>query len=206
MSDPTALKIAIEVLLVPSEVRLFRARPLPEGVVTLLRVASGDVEAERAAAAALDRSREVVRSAATFFIEQVLFAPHADAYRVLGANVQASADELRRNVGLLMKWVHPDVDARDERSIYVGRVTSAWNDLKSPERRAAYDEAQRVQRERHESRLTASKAASRGRRNRNPLTDRGRGGLRSIRRWDRVALWRRAFAVLLGRRAKSPAG
>ena len=52
----------------------------------------------------------MVRLAATFFIEQILFAPHADSYRVLGASPQASASELRRNVALLLRWLHPDLD------------------------------------------------------------------------------------------------
>ena len=80
-----------------------------------------------------------MRQAATFFIEQILFAPESDSYRVLGASPQASASELRRNVALLLRWLHPDLDPRGERSIFIGRVTAAWNDLKTPERRAAYD-------------------------------------------------------------------
>jgi hypothetical protein len=144
MSGKTALKTAIDLKLVPSQVRFLQSGPLPDGVVTLLRIASGDEEVERAAAEVMGRSRAFVRSAATFFIEQILFAPGADSYRVLGANAQAPAGELRQHVGLLMRWLHPDLDPQGERSIYSGRVTAAWNDLKTPERRAAYDEAQRT--------------------------------------------------------------
>ncbi len=60
-----------------------------------------------------------MRQAATFFIEQILFAPNADSYRVLGASTSASAGELRRNVALLLRWLHPDLDPRSERSIFV---------------------------------------------------------------------------------------
>jgi len=140
MSDKMALKVAIDLMHVPSQVRLLRSEPLPDGVLTLLRIAAGDAEAEGVAATATDRSREVVQRAATFFIEQVLFAPNTDSYRVLGANAQASTAELRRNVALLMRWLHPDLDNRGERSVFVSRVTDAWNNLKTPERRAAYDE------------------------------------------------------------------
>lgn len=146
MSDKMALKIAIDLMHVPSQVRLLRAEPLPDGVLVLLRIAAGDAEAEQAAAALIDRSRDVVRQAATFFIEQILFAPNADSYRVLGAGPQANAAELRRNVALLLRWLHPDLDPQAERSIFAGRVTAAWNDLKTPERRAAYDEALRDKR------------------------------------------------------------
>lgn len=146
MSDRMALKVAIDLMHVPSQVRLLRSRPLPDGVLILLRIAAGDAEAEATAAATIDRSREVIRQAAAFFIEQILLAPDADSYRVLGADPQASAVELRRNVGLLLRRLHPDLDPKGERSIFAGRVTAAWNDLKTPERRAAYDVARRDKR------------------------------------------------------------
>lgn len=139
MSDRMALKAAIDLMLVPSQVRFVRAEPLPEGLLWLLRIAAGDEQAERAAAVLMDRSREVVRRAATFFIEQILFAPDADSYQVLGANPQASNGELRRNMALLLRWLHPDLDPRGERSVFIDKVTASWNDLKTPERRAAYD-------------------------------------------------------------------
>jgi hypothetical protein len=139
MLDRMALKIAIDLMHVPSQVRLFRSEPLPDGVLMLLRIAAGDEEAETMAVDLTGRSREIVRQATTFFIEQILFAPEADSYRALGANPQASPSELRRNVALLLRSLHPDVDHRGERSIFVGRVTTAWNNLKTPERRTAYD-------------------------------------------------------------------
>ena len=139
-----AVRNAIDLLLVPSRVRQLRAQPLPDDVVILLRIAAGDIEAETAAATSVDRSRDVIKRSATFFIEQILFAPHADSYRVLGADPQASAAELRRNVALLLRWLHPDLDHKGERSTFVGRVTAAWNDVKTTERRVAYDEARRL--------------------------------------------------------------
>ena len=143
MSGGIALKIAIDLLHVPSQVRLHRSGALPDGVLVLLHIVAGDSEAERAAAVATDRSPEVVRRAAAFFVEQILFAPEADSYRVLGAIPQATSADLRRNLGLLLRWLHPDLDPQGERAIFVGRVTAAWNDLKTPERRAAYDRARR---------------------------------------------------------------
>ena len=144
MSDRMALRIAIDLMHVPSQVRLLRSEPLPDGVETLLRIAAADAEAESVAVAFTGRSGDVVRQAATFFIEQILFAPDADSYRVLGANIQASARELRSNVALLLRWLHPDRDPQGARSIFVSRVTAAWNNLKTPERRAAYDQQLRT--------------------------------------------------------------
>jgi hypothetical protein len=143
MSERMALKTAIDLMHVPSQVRLIRSEPLPDGVLLLLRIAAGDEEADRTAIDLTGRPRETVQRAATFFIEQILFAPSADSYRVLGSNAQANAGELRRNVALLLKWLHPDLDPKGERSVFVGRVTAAWNNLKTPDRRAAYDEQSR---------------------------------------------------------------
>src|SRR5579864_8941785 len=139
MADKMALRVAIDLLHVPSQVRLVRSEPLPRGVPVLLRIAAGEEAAEREAADVTVRSRDVVRRAAAFFIEQILFAPEADSYRVLGADCGAGAGELRRNAGLLLKWLHPDRDRNDPRAVFASRVTGAWNDLKTPERRAAYD-------------------------------------------------------------------
>jgi hypothetical protein len=154
MSEQMALKIAIDLMHVPSQVRLFRSEPLPDGVLLLLRIAAGDEEVERTAADFVGRSRETVRRAATFFIEQILFASDADSYRVLGAVPQASAGELRRNLALLMRWLHPDLDPHGRRSVFLARVTTAWNNLKTPERRAEYDSLWRLSREKSRSRRT----------------------------------------------------
>jgi DnaJ-domain-containing protein 1 len=169
MSGGMALKIAIDLLHVPSRIRLYRSEPLPDDVLTLLRIVAGDTEVERAAATLVDRPPQVVRQAAGFFIEQILFAPDADSYQVLGASPQASSDELRRNVGFLLKWLHPDLDSRSERSIFIGRVTAAWNDLKTPERRAAYDQTRRNVPDRRKSQHRMQRVRSWRHKNRIPM-------------------------------------
>lgn len=134
-----ALRIALDLRHVPSRVHHIRSGPLPEGVPLLLRIAAGDPGAEQQALTAFDRSVLEIREAAEFFIEQILFAPDTNSYRVLGATPDASMAELRRNMALLMRWLHPDTDNQSERGVFVGRVTSAWDDLKTTDRRAAYD-------------------------------------------------------------------
>jgi len=144
MSRVPALKAAVDLLHFPSQAARIRAGPLPEGVPILLRITTGDIEATSQASAAEGRSRETVREAATFFLEQVLLHADADSYRVLGATPEASHAELRRNMTLLLQWLHPDLDCRDARSVFAAKVTCAWDNLKTPERRAAYDRAQRI--------------------------------------------------------------
>jgi hypothetical protein len=191
-----ALKIAIDLMHVPSQVRLLRSEPLPDGVQVLLRIAAGDDEAENSAAALIDRSRDVVRQAATFFIEQIMFAPNTDSYRVLGASPQASGSELRRNVALLLRWLHPDLDPRGERSIFVGRVTAAWNDLKTPDRRTAYDDRLRAVMNQPRSRKAKSRS---GRQGSQAQQNRRMKNAPHTRGANRVGFFRRALSMLLHR-------
>lgn len=139
MGARTALRVAIELFHMPSRVRSARAAPLPPGVILLLEIAAGDAEAEQRAAASTGRPGELVRHAAVFFIEQVMLCQNADSYRVLGADPQTGSGDLRRNMALLVRWLHPDKAADEQRSVFVGRINQAWNDLKTPERRARYD-------------------------------------------------------------------
>ena len=98
MRDGEALRVAIDLLHVPSRVRVLRTEPLPEGVPLLLQIAADDDEAVKHAIAIAGRPQDVVRDAAAFFIEQVLLCREADSYRVLGASPDASTGELRSNM------------------------------------------------------------------------------------------------------------
>jgi hypothetical protein len=140
----TTVRRAVDLLFLPGQAKLIRFDPLPDDVSVLLRIAAGDGEATRQAAISVRQSCEVVRKAAAFFIEQALLFPGADSYRVLGVRPEAPSGELRRNMTLLLRWLHPDLDPMGERSVFAARVTAAWNDLKTPERRAAYDRLRRM--------------------------------------------------------------
>jgi len=141
MTERSALKAALGLLHLPASVRLVRSEPLPPGIETLLRIAAGDDAAETEAARLTERPRPVIREAAAFYIEQVLLCPASDSYRVLGSTSAATPQELRRHMALLLSWLHPDKNASGERAVLAARVTGAWNDLRSPDRRAAYDAA-----------------------------------------------------------------
>src|SRR5688572_3095919 len=148
MVDAAAVKLAIDLMHLPSQARSVRSAPMPEDVLILLRIAAGNEEATRGAAESVGRPQAVVRDAAAFFIEQALLHPGADSYRVLGATPETPYSELRQNMALLLTWLHPDKDRQGERAVFATRVTRAWNDLKTQERRAAYDRSRRVSAER----------------------------------------------------------
>lgn len=146
MNDIAAVRAALDLMHVPSRVRLIRCAPLPDGVCFLLKIAAGDEDARSFASNVTGRSEEMIQSAAGFFVEQALLFPEADSYRVLGATPQSSAQELRQNMAFLLRWLHPDINRLDDRSVFTTRVTRAWEDLKSPERRDAYDAARNFER------------------------------------------------------------
>jgi hypothetical protein len=200
MAGRTALKLAIDLLRVPSQVQLIKSEPLPEGVELLLRIAAGEADAARSAAVTARRSPGTVRRAAALFIEQILFAPNADSYRVLGADAAASAGELQRNAALLFKWLHADRDAHGARAAFVSRLTVAWNDLKTPERRVAYDAQRRAATDPARRKATFSSRSRRKRLARLLARRQARQrDERSASHLGKLGFLRRALAVLLRR-------
>jgi hypothetical protein len=139
MESVQAIKAALSLFHLPARLKAARAEPLPPGVDLLLRAASGDQDALSVACTASERSPDLVRQACVFYVEQVLFSPDSDYYRLLGTSCDASISELRRNMALLLTWLHPDKDVTGERTHLAMRVTAAWDTLRSREQRAAYD-------------------------------------------------------------------
>jgi hypothetical protein len=162
MAEGSAIKTALGVLHLPASLRRVRSEPLPPDVDTLLRIAAGDEDLVADVALRTERPPAVIREAAVFYIEQVLLTPGSDIYRVLGASPEASTQDLRRNMALLMSWLHPDKDLAGDRAVLAARVTAAWNDIRNPNRRAAYDAA--VEAAHAKARSLRSKAAPGGHR------------------------------------------
>lgn len=134
-----ALRAALSLLSAPAQVRAFRKLPLPQDTRLILLIALGDPDSCRDAAEITRRSPDHLMSAASFFIEQILLCPDSDSYRVLGLDHSATTHDLRANMALLMRWAHPDVDRTGKRASLTHRILQAWEDVKTPERRARYD-------------------------------------------------------------------
>lgn len=140
MAEAHALAQALDLLRTPSLAGRYRTATLPSGVSLLIRLAGEDAEAEKEALARCrGRSIETIREAARFYIAQILFDPRADAYRTLGLDSYATREELRSNMALLLRWLHPDKDISGEHAVFVGRIISAWDRLKTEDRRTDYD-------------------------------------------------------------------
>jgi hypothetical protein len=139
-----AIAAALSIFERPQLARLARTRPLPSGVTFLLETAAGDAEALAYAMASTGRSEPTIKQAAEFFVEQILLSPNSDSYRILGGDNKSPEPELRRNMALLMCWLHPDLAQGQtgepfDKSAYATRISQAWECVKTPERRASYD-------------------------------------------------------------------
>lgn len=135
-----ALEWALALLQAPGQRHALRGQPLPVGMERLLAIAAGgDPAALAGAARAFGEPEARLQEAARFYIRQVLFHPEADAYRVLGARPDADADTLKTHHRLLQRWLHPDrISSRDD-AVFATRVNQAWQQLRGPDRRRAYD-------------------------------------------------------------------
>ena len=136
----SALEWALALLHAPGERYVLRQQPLPEGMDRLLGIAAGAMLDDLAEAArAFNQSETHIREAAQFYAREVLFFPQADAYRVLGVAADASVAQIKAHHRLLQHWLHPDRLHNGDDAIFAARVNVAWNRLRNPERRQAYD-------------------------------------------------------------------
>lgn len=189
MHDASAVKAALQLLHMPANVRLVRDAALPDGLVAVLQIASGDGHAIAAAEQSTGRNADTLVEAARFYIEQVLWHPSADHFRVLGADAAASSAVLKRNMALLMTWLHPDTSVTSgPYAPHIARITTAWNDLKTPERRQAY-----------EARLAQQLAeAARQRRHFKARIKANRDRIQRGRR-ARSSIWQRVWSIMVRR-------
>ncbi len=139
VEDFSAVEQARGLLLRPTQLGALRKRALPEGMRTLLRVAAGDEAILETAARRTGDRPEVLREACQFYVQQVLLDDASDSYRTLGANGTTPAVEIKAHYGLLMRWMHPDRNPDGWDVVFADRVTRAWNDLRTSDRRSAYD-------------------------------------------------------------------
>lgn len=146
MTRGDALDQALGLLRAPSRRGALRARPLPPGVTEVLSIAGGSEDSVAAAAARTGYGAPELTEAARFFVQQVLLAEDANAYRVLGVMPDADGAQIRDHHRLLMRWLHPDRSG-DERweSALATRVNTAWAQLRSDVARSAYDDALALQ-------------------------------------------------------------
>ena len=142
MAVEDALGVALALYRQPALVVDWRDRALPPDVELLLRVACREQAALQQARQRSGMSEDEAVEAAVFGVQQLLFGPRADAYRVLGGSIDSTQSQLRQHYRWLIKWLHPDRHDDGWEPVYADRVNLAWQALKTPERRARYDAEQ----------------------------------------------------------------
>ena len=140
-----ALHAALGLAAQPNLIPQARKTAFPVGVPLLLEVAAGERTTIERCSKLTNVSEYRIRAASEFYLEQVLLSDQSNSYRTLGADQSASTADLRRNMALLMRWLHPDASAQRngraeiDRTVFAEKVSGAWENLKSDERRAVYD-------------------------------------------------------------------
>ena len=139
MTQTGALYHALDLASMPVLARVMREQPLPPNVSEVIKIAAGCPETLERAQHLTGQRPEAICEAAKVYLQDVLFVPGADHYRVLGVDRTTPHKEVRQNMHWLMKWLHPDREQSRWESVFAQRVTAAWDGVKSPERRARYD-------------------------------------------------------------------
>lgn len=134
-----ALDQALALHRAPEYLSTIRNLPLPSDLGTLLRIAAGDSEAIVQAAQITDQTPQELREVSIFYLQQLLFADESDSYRVLGVRPDAPDEQIKLHYRWLVRWLHPDRNTDQWESVFADRVNLAWQDLRTPSRRNAYD-------------------------------------------------------------------
>ncbi|HZP65450.1 MAG TPA: DnaJ domain-containing protein [Rudaea sp.] len=135
-----ALEMAMALYRAPRLGIRIQTRALPPDVLDVIRIASGDEVAADEGIAVTGLSRVDLREAAAVYLQQALFCEGADSYRTLGVNRDAPQRQVKEHHRWLIHWLHPDQDRGAELSVFAERVNRAWNDLRTADRRRAYDQ------------------------------------------------------------------
>ena len=136
-----ALHQSIDAFRAPALYLRLREHKLPEGMLLLLRIAAGDSQAIELGQSMSNETGSAVSEAAVMFIQHLMFYPGSSSFRVLGVEPSASDAQIKEHYRWLVRWLHPDRNADEWDAVYAERVTLAWQDLRTPDRRLAYEES-----------------------------------------------------------------
>src|SRR5262249_4361395 len=117
---------------------------IPPNIIELMRIAAAFPDACQAAVAQTGQPTPVVIEAARFYLQQVLFRPEADCYRILGLEPIASRATARTHMRLLLQWLHPDYNNNSLDAVYAERVLRAWREVSASDWRAPSNSSART--------------------------------------------------------------
>jgi hypothetical protein len=106
-----------------------RSMRLPEGLTFLLQILSGEREARVEAQRVTRLDEDEIVSIVEFYVLQVMLFRGASSRRILGVEPGAERSQIRRHMGYLMSWLHPDREASPWRVVFARRVLDAWRQI-----------------------------------------------------------------------------
>ena len=113
----------------PRLARVMRSMRLPEGLTFLLRILSGEREALVEAQRMTRLDEDAIVSIVEFYVLQVMLFRGASSRRILGVEPGAERSQIRRHMGYLMSWLHPDREASPWRVVFARRVLDSWHQI-----------------------------------------------------------------------------
>jgi hypothetical protein len=124
-----ALEAALALSRAPNMVRLLRRQPLPTGITLLLQMLAGDAHAlnEATCLTGLDENEAI--AVVELYILRVMLFRGASPRRILAVEEDAERGQIRRHMGYLMGWLHPDKSGNTWRVAFSRRVLEAWRQV-----------------------------------------------------------------------------
>ena len=126
-----ALESAITLWRAPRLARVMRSMRLPEGLTFLLRILSGERQALVEAQHMTRLDEGAIISIVEFYVLQVMLFRGASSRRILGVGPGAERSQIRRHMGYLMSWLHPDREASPWRVVFARRVLDSWHQIET---------------------------------------------------------------------------
>jgi hypothetical protein len=108
MAERHVIDLALDLARMPALARTSAISAIPSNIIELMRIAAECPEACQVAVAQTGEPAPVVIEAARFYLQQVLFRPEADCYRILGIEPGAPRATARNHMRWLLQWLHPD--------------------------------------------------------------------------------------------------
>src|SRR5215467_9583159 len=129
MGQLHVIELALDLARMPTLARTSVLPAIPRNIIELMRIAAASPEACQAAVAKTGQPTQVVIEAARFYLQQMLFRPEADCYRILGLEPNASRATARSHMRWLLQWLHPDRNHNGWDAVYAERVLKAWREV-----------------------------------------------------------------------------
>jgi hypothetical protein len=130
MGAKLALEAAVALSRAPNMVRLLRRQPLPTGITFLLQMLAGDARALNEATRQTGLDESEITAVVELYVLRVMLFQGASPRRILGVeDAGAERGQMRRHMGYLMGWLHPDKSGNTWRVAFSRRVLEAWRQV-----------------------------------------------------------------------------